>query len=298
MYHIPVMLNECIEGLNIKPNGTYVDVTFGGGGHSKAILKKLSSDGRLFAFDVDNDAQNNSITDQRLALIQANFRYIKKFLRLHQVAKVDGILADFGISSHQIDDANRGFSLRFDAVLDMRMQQSQKLNAKTVVNTYDAKQLQHILGFYGEVPNAKTLANAIVESRAIEPINTTKQLVEICKKHIKGKENKYLAQVFQAIRIEVNDELNAIKEFLEQVKSLLHTNGRLVTLTYHSLEDKLVKNVIKTGNVEGNVEKDFYGKINRPFLLITKKPILANVQEITENSRARSAKLRIAEKIE
>jgi len=297
MYHIPVMLKECIQGLNIKPNGIYVDVTFGGGGHSKEILNHLNEEGKLFAFDVDDDAQKNEINDNRFVLIQANFRHIKKFLRLHQITKVDGILADFGISSHQIDAADRGFSIRYNADLDMRMQQNQTITAKTIVNTYDALQLQNILGYYGEVPNARTLAAAIVNHREVEPINTTKQLVKICLHYVRGKEHKYLAQVFQAIRIEVNDELNAIKDFLQQAFELLDNQGRLVTLTYHSLEDRLVKNFIKTGNIDGNIEKDFYGKIHRPFSLINKKPILATPEEIEQNSRARSAKLRVVEKI-
>jgi 16S rRNA (cytosine1402-N4)-methyltransferase len=297
MYHIPVMLNECIEGLNIIPNGIYVDVTFGGGGHTKEILKRLDSNGKLFAFDLDNDAQKNNIDDKRFTLIQANFRHIKKFLKLHQISKVDGVLADFGISSHQIDDASRGFSIRYNADLDMRMQQTQSLNAKTIINTYDATQLQNIFGFYGEVPNAKTLALAIVNHRTEQEISTTKQLVDICLHYAKGKENKYLAQVFQAIRIEVNDELNSIKDLLEQCTQILKQQARLVTLTYHSLEDRLVKNIMKTGNIDGVVEKDFYGKINKEFLLINKKPITASDAEIEENPRARSAKLRIAEKI-
>ncbi len=296
-YHQPVMLQECLDGLNIQPNGIYVDVTFGGGGHSKEILKRLGENGKLFAFDLDDDAQYNKIDDNRFVLIQANFRHIKRFLRLHNITKVDGILADFGVSSHQIDAADRGFSIRYNADLDMRMQQTQMLTAKQVVNTYSADQLQNILGFYGEVPNAKTLANAIVQEREVKDIETTMQLVDLCLNYSRGKEHKYMAQVFQAIRIEVNDELNAIKDFLASALEILNVGGRLVTMSYHSLEDRLVKNFIKTGNVEGDVQKDFYGKIAKYFNQINKKPIVANEEEIKENSRARSAKLRIAEKI-
>ena len=296
-YHQPVMLQECLDGLNIQPNGIYVDVTFGGGGHSKEILKRLGENGKLFAFDLDDDAQYNKIDDNRFVLIQANFRHIKRFLRLHNITKVDGILADFGVSSHQIDAADRGFSIRYNADLDMRMQQTQMLTAKQVVNTYSAEQLQNILGFYGEVPNAKTLANAIVQEREVKEIETTMQLVDLCLNFSRGKEHKYMAQVFQAIRIEVNDELNAIKDFLVSALDILNVGGRLVTMSYHSLEDRLVKNFIKTGNVEGDVQKDFYGKIAKYFNLINKKPIIATEEEIKENSRARSAKLRIAEKI-
>jgi 16S rRNA (cytosine1402-N4)-methyltransferase len=297
MYHEAVLLQPCILGLNIQPGGIYVDATFGGGGHSKEILKHLHQNGKLFAFDVDDDAQHNNIDDERFVLIQSNFRHIKRFLKLHNVTKIDGVLADFGVSSHQIDAADRGFSIRHDAELDMRMQQSQALTARQVVNTYSAAQLQHILGFYGEVPNAKTLANAIVQQREHGEITTTKQLADLCRPYVKSKEHKYLAQVFQSVRLEVNDELNAIREFLQQVLEILKPKGRLVTLSYHSLEDRLVKNFIKTGNTEGIIHKDFYGKIDRYFNLINKKPIRADEAEIAKNSRARSAKLRIAEKI-
>ena len=296
-YHKPVMLQECMESLNIQPDGVYVDVTFGGGGHSREILKRLGEHGKLFAFDLDDDAIYNKIEDKRFTLIQANFRHIKRFLRLHNISKIDGVLADFGVSSHQIDAADRGFSIRYNADLDMRMQQTQMLTAKQVINTYTAEQLQNILGFYGEVPNARTLANAIVQEREQNEIKTTMQLVDICLNYAKGKEHKYLAQVFQAIRIEVNDELNAIKDFLQQSLELLNIGGRLVTMSYHSLEDRLVKNFIKTGNTDGIVQKDFYGKIDRYFKLINKKPIEATKEEIENNSRARSAKLRVAEKL-
>lgn len=297
MYHIPVMLNECIDGLNIHPDGIYVDVTFGGGGHSKKILEQLSDKGKLFAFDVDDDAKQNVPEDKRFTLIAANYRHIKRFLKLHGITSVQGILADFGISSHQIDEPSRGFATRFDAPLDMRMNTKEGISAKEVVNQYSAEQLQQILGFYGEVINAKTLANKIVEARNRQAIETTKDLVDICKTVAKGIEVKYLSQVFQAIRIEVNDELNAIKEFLQQSESILAPQGRLVIMSYHSLEDRLVKNFIKNGVFEGEPEKDIFGKYEHHLKVITKKPIEASTTELKINSRARSAKLRIAEKI-
>lgn len=297
MYHIPVMLEECIDGLQIKPDGIYVDVTFGGGGHSKKILERLNDKGKLFAFDVDEDAKQNVLNDHRFTLIQANYRHLKRFLKLHGITRVHGILADFGISSHQIDEPSRGFATRFDAPLDMRMNTKVGISAKEVVNNYSAEQLQNILGFYGEVINAKTLANKIVEQRAFQPIETTKDLVDICKMVAKGIEVKYLSQVFQAIRIEVNDELNAIKEFLQQSEEVLENGGRLVIMSYHSLEDRLTKNFMKYGVFEGEPEKDVFGKFEHHLKVITKKPIEASAAELKVNSRARSAKLRIAEKI-
>ncbi|HRH57203.1 MAG TPA: 16S rRNA (cytosine(1402)-N(4))-methyltransferase RsmH [Chitinophagales bacterium] len=297
MYHIPVMLNECIEGLQLKPDGIYVDVTFGGGGHSKKILDRLSENGKLFAFDVDEDAKQNVPDDNRFTLIQANYRHLKRFLKLHGITRVHGILADFGISSHQIDEPSRGFATRFDAPLDMRMNTKEGISAKDVVNNYSAEQLQNILGFYGEVINAKTLANKIVEQRAIKAIETTKELVDICKTVAKGIEVKYLSQVFQAIRIEVNDELNAIKDFLQQSEEVLDEGGRLVIMSYHSLEDRLTKNFMKYGVFEGEPEKDVFGNFEHHLKVITKKPIEASVDELKQNPRARSAKLRIAEKI-
>ncbi len=296
MYHIPVMLNECIEGLQIKPDGIYVDVTFGGGGHSNKILEHLNENGKLFAFDVDEDAKRNVPNDARFTLIQANYRYLKRFLKLYGVTKVQGIIADFGISSHQIDEPSRGFATRFDAPLDMRMNTKEGQSAKDIVNNYSAEQLQNILGFYGEVINAKTLANKIVEHRAIQPIETTKDLVEVCKTVSKGIEVKYLSQVFQAIRIEVNDELNAIKDFLQQSEEVLESNGRLVIMSYHSLEDRLTKNFMKNGVFEGEPQKDIFGKFEHHLKVITKKPIEASTAELKINSRARSAKLRIAQK--
>lgn len=297
MYHIPVMLEECIDGLQIKPDGIYVDVTFGGGGHSKKILERLNDKGKLFAFDVDEDAKQNILNDHRFTLIQANYRHLKRFLKLHGITRVHGILADFGISSHQIDEPSRGFATRFDAPLDMRMNTKEGISAKEVVNNYSAEQLQNILGFYGEVVNAKTLANKILEQRAFQPIESTKDLVDICKMVAKGIEVKYLSQVFQAIRIEVNDELNAIKEFLQQSEEILEKGGRLVIMSYHSLEDRLTKNFMKHGVFEGEPEKDVFGKFEHHLKVITKKPIEASAAELKVNSRARSAKLRIAEKI-
>jgi 16S rRNA (cytosine1402-N4)-methyltransferase len=291
------MLNECIEALKIKKDGVYVDVTFGGGGHSGKILEQLGEKGKLFAFDVDEDAKRNVLKDPRFVLIQANYRYLKRFLKLHGITRVNGILADFGISSYQIDEPSRGFATRFDAPLDMRMDRSQGVSAKDIVNTYSAEQLQYILGFYGEVQNAKTLANKIIAERALKPIETTKDLVDVCKSVAKGIEVKYLSQVFQAIRIEVNDELNGIKEFLTQSEEILNKEGRLVAMSYHSLEDRLVKNFMKSGVFEGEPEKDVYGNFEHHLKVITKKPIEASKEELKINPRSRSAKLRIAEKI-
>jgi 16S rRNA (cytosine1402-N4)-methyltransferase len=297
MYHVPVMLNECIDGLNIKPDGVYVDVTFGGGGHSKKILEQLNENGKLFAFDVDEDAKRNVPDDKRFTLIQANYRHLKRYLKLYGIKKVNGILADFGISSYQIDEPSRGFATRYDALLDMRMNNKEGISAKDVVNNYSAEQLQNILGYYGEVINAKTLANTIVEQRAIRPVETTKDLVDVCKMVSKGIEVKYLSQVFQAIRIEVNDELNAIKDFLQQSEEVLEKGGRLVIMSYHSLEDRLTKNFIKNGVFEGEPVKDVFGNYEHHLKAITKKPVEASVAELKVNSRARSAKLRIAEKV-
>jgi 16S rRNA (cytosine1402-N4)-methyltransferase len=297
MYHVPVMLKECIDGLQIQQNGIYVDVTFGGGGHSREILQHLGDKGKLFAFDVDEDAKRNVPDDKRFTLIQSNYRHIKRFLRLYGVTQVNGILADFGISSHQIDEPSRGFATRFDAPLDMRMNRSEGISARDVVNTYSAEQLQHILGYYGEVINAKTLAHRIVEARAQQPIETTGELVEVCRSVAKGIEVKYFAQVFQAIRIEVNDELNAIREFLQQSMEILAPGGRLVVMSYHSLEDRLTKNFMKAGVFEGEPKKDLYGNYEHHLKVITRKPIEATAEELKINTRARSAKLRIAEKI-
>jgi 16S rRNA (cytosine1402-N4)-methyltransferase len=291
------MLQECIDGLNIKPDGIYVDVTFGGGGHSREILKYLGPKGRLLAFDQDSDAQNNLPKDDRLTFIDQNFRYLKNNCRLQGAIPADGILADLGVSSHQFDQPERGFSIRFDADLDMRMDQSGLLTAKQVVNTYSEEQLHRIFGIYGEIKNAKTLAQTLVTQRLNKSIDTVDELKKAISKLIpKGKENKYLAQVFQALRIEVNQELEALKEFLEQTIDVLKTQGRLVVMSYHSLEDRLVKNYIAKGKFQGELEKDFFGNPIKPLESITRKAIVASGDEIKLNNRARSAKLRIAEK--
>lgn len=297
-YHKPVMLNECIEGLDIKPDGIYVDVTFGGGGHSREILKNLGPSGRLLAFDQDADAQKNLPNDDRLTFIDQNFRYLKNNCRLQGAISADGILADLGVSSHQFDQPERGFSIRFDAELDMRMDQAGALMAREVVNTYSEEQLHRIFGIYGELKNAKTLARTLVTARLNKPINLVSDLKEVISSLIpKGKENKYLAQVFQALRIEVNQELEALMEFLEQSADVLKSGGRLVVMSYHSLEDRLVKNFMAKGKFQGEVTKDFFGNEIKPFRVLTRKAIVASGEEIARNSRARSAKLRIAEKI-
>ena len=291
------MLKECIEGLNIRPEGTYVDVTFGGGGHSREIMKHLGEDGRLLAFDQDADAQQNMIADNRFEFIDQNFRYLKNFTRLHNAIPVDGILADLGVSSYQFDQAERGFSIRFDAELDMRMNQSSGLSAKEVINTYDEAELHRIFGIYGEIKNAKSLAKTIVTARLNAPVNTVADLKNaIISLTPKGKENKYLAQVFQALRIEVNQELEALKDFLIQSAEVLVSGGRLVVMSYHSLEDRLVKNFIAKGKFSGEVEKDFYGNDQKPFEAVSRGAITASEEEINNNNRARSAKLRIAVK--
>src|ERR1700712_231777 len=296
-YHNPVMLQECIDGLAIKKDGTYVDVTFGGGGHSKEILKHLGKDGELLAFDQDADAQQNAIDDSRFTFIDQNFRYLKNCCRLHNAIPVDGILADLGVSSYQFDQAERGFSIRFDAELDMRMNQSSQLSAKEVVNTYSEADLHRIFGIYGEIRNAKSLAKTIVTARLNTPINTVADLKNVINGLIpKGKENKYLAQLFQALRIEVNQELEALKDFLIQSADVLVTGGRLVVMSYHSLEDRLVKNFITKGKFSGEVEKDFYGNDQKPLMAVSRGAITASADEIENNNRARSAKLRIAVK--
>ena len=296
-YHQPVMLQECIEALNIKPDGIYVDVTFGGGGHSREILKHLGPQGRLIAFDQDADAQKNLPKDDRLTFIDQNFRYLKNNCRLQGAISADGILADLGVSSHQFDQPERGFSIRFDADLDMRMDQAGTLTAKDVVNTYTEEQLHRIFGIYGELKNAKSLARTLVRVRLNKNIQTVADLKDAIGPLIpKGKENKYLAQVFQALRIEVNQELEALKEFLEQSVDVLKSQGRLVVMSYHSLEDRLVKNFIAKGKFSGEVEKDFFGNQIKPLKSLTRKAIVASEKELRENNRARSAKLRIAVK--
>ena len=297
-YHKPVMLTECLDGLNINPEGTYVDVTFGGGGHSKAILERLTT-GKLYAFDQDPDAkaQAKLITSPNFHFIDANFRALKKYLRLYGAKKVDGILADLGISSHQIDTPERGFSTRFDADLDMRMNKDSEISAKTVINEYSAEQLHKILGMYGEIQNARTAAQAIYSARMNGEISTINELKDVLMRNTpRGKENKYFAQVFQAIRIEVNEEMKVLEEFLQQVPEVLNDGGRFVVMSYHSLEDRLCKNFIRSGKFSGDVEKDMFGNDLKPLKSITRKPIEATAEEIARNPRARSAKLRVAEK--
>jgi 16S rRNA (cytosine1402-N4)-methyltransferase len=297
-YHEPVMLSECLDGLNIRPDGTYVDVTFGGGGHSRAILEKLTT-GRLLVFDQDPDAAANAEgwkDDPRFTFIAANFRHIKRYLKLHKAEKVDGILADLGVSSHQINTPVRGFSTRFDADLDMRMNPANAKTAREVLNVRSAAELQSILSRYGEVTNARTAAEAIFSSRHNAPIETINDLKGILMRYApKHRENKYFAQVFQALRIEVNDEMKVLEEFLMQVPEVLNPGGRLVVMSYHSLEDRPVKNFIQKGKFDGEVEKDFYGNEIKPLKSITRKPIEATPEEVARNPRARSAKLRIAE---
>ena len=296
-YHNPVMLQECISGLAIKPNGVYVDVTFGGGGHSREILTHLSHDGQLLAFDQDADARQNLPNDDRFTFIDQNFRYLKNSCRLHGITAADGILADLGVSSHQFDQPDRGFSTRFDADLDMRMDQSSALTAKQIVNTYSEDHLHKLFGIYGEIQNAKTLAKTVVTARlnqSIETIAALKQAIAGCIP--RGKENKYLAQVFQALRIEVNQELEALQAFLEQSADLLKPGGRLVVMSYHSLEDRLVKNFIGKGKFKGELEKDFFGNPIKPLEAVNRKSIIASEEETKKNNRARSAKLRIAVK--
>ncbi|MDG1804867.1 16S rRNA (cytosine(1402)-N(4))-methyltransferase RsmH [Flavicella sp.] len=293
-YHNPVLLKESVDALAIKPDGVYVDVTFGGGGHSREILSRLGENGKLFAFDQDPDAQRNIIDDERFVLIQENFRYISRFLRFYGVTKVDGILGDLGVSSHQFNEAERGFSTRFDAELDMRMNKSDELSAYTIVNTYTEEQLSNVLFQYGELRNARALAAKIVEQREEEKIVTSFRLKEVLQQFLpKAKEHKILAQIFQAFRIEVNQELEVLKEFLLQTPKLLEVNGRLSVISYHSLEDRLVKRFIKNGLFEGEPEKDFYGNIDVPLKNVGKM-IVPTREEIKINNRARSAKLRIA----
>lgn len=299
-YHTSVLLHECLQGLAIKPDGIYVDVTFGGGGHSKAILAQLGPNGRLYAFDQDPDAwkQADLIDDDRLTLITANFRYLEKYLRLQGVKQVDGILADLGVSSFQLDAAERGFSTRFNGPLDMRMGPSASTTAAEVLNTYSAGDLQKLFGMYGEIKNAKTLALAVVQARTQKPLETTGEFKEILFKLApRNKEFRYFAQAFQAIRIEVNQELRVIEEFLEQCPKVLAPEGRLCVISFHSLEDRLVKNYIRTGDCFGKEDKDMFGVVHKPLESEIRKPITASEEELKGNPRSRSAKLRIASKI-
>ena len=297
-YHLPVMLNECIEGLNIRPDGTYVDATFGGGGHSRAILSHLGEGGRLIAFDQDADALENALDDSRFTLLNENFRHMKSFLRLHGVRSVDGVLADLGVSSHQFDVAERGFSTRLNGELDLRMDRRQEMTARDLVNSASEEELTRMLRLYGELPNAYQMAKAICRARMEKEIVTTFDLRDAVSRHLpRGMENKYLAMLFQALRIEVNGELEALKEMLQQSVDVLVPGGRLVVMSYHSLEDRLVKNFFKAGNFEGEVKKDFYGNPIVPLKPVVRKAITASEEELQVNSRARSAKLRVAEKL-
>lgn len=297
VYHVPVMLEECMTALAIKPDGVYVDVTFGGGGHSREILKRLGDKGRLIAFDQDPDAAKNALDDSRFTLVHHNFRFLKNNLRLLGVRQVDGVLADLGVSSHQFDSPERGFSIRYDADLDMRMDQVSDLDAKQVLNTYSEGELHRIFGMYGEIQNARSLARTVVMARLGGAIETVAALKEVIKRLVpKGKDHKYHAQVFQALRIEVNGELGALQEFLEQTAAVLKPQGRLVVMSYHSLEDRLVKSFMQKGKFKGEVEKDFFGNEIKPFKVISRKAVTAGAEELAVNNRSRSAKLRIAER--
>ena len=297
MYHNPVLLRESVDGLDIKKDGTYVDVTFGGGGHSREIVKRLGSEGRLLAFDQDEDALENAIDDERFTLINENFRFVTQFLKFYGIRKVDGILADFGVSSHQFDTAERGFSTRFEANLDMRMSKRSVLSAFEVVNKYDYEELRRVLFQYGDLRNANAMAKVVLAEREQSPIKTTERLKEVLQQFLpKGREHKVLAQIYQAIRIEVNQEIAVIKEFLLQMPDLLDEGGRLSIISYHSLEDRLVKRFIRAGRFEGEPEKDFYGNIDVPFKKVGGL-IVPSKQELAQNNRARSAKLRIAARI-
>ncbi|MBR5119081.1 MAG: 16S rRNA (cytosine(1402)-N(4))-methyltransferase RsmH [Muribaculaceae bacterium] len=297
-YHIPALIEETINGLDINPEGIYVDVTFGGGGHSRAIMEKLGEKGRLFSFDQDMDAWTNRLNDSRFTFVHSNFSFLKNFLRYYGIEKVDGILADLGVSFHHFDDSERGFSFRQDSRLDMRMNRDSNVDAATVVNTYDEERLADVLYLYGELKQSRRMASAIVKARSNGEIATTGRLVEVVSPFIrKSQEKKELAQVFQALRIEVNHEIDVLKRMLNQSLEVLKPGGRLVVITYHSLEDRLVKNFMRSGNVEGKIDKDFYGKVNTPWKLINNKVITASDAEVERNPRSRSAKLRIAEKI-
>ena len=296
-YHVPVLLKESVDGMNICPNGTYVDVTFGGGGHSREILSRLEKDGRLLGFDQDEDAERNIVDDPRFIFVRSNFRYLHNFLRYHNIEKVDAILADLGVSSHHFDDSERGFSFRFDGALDMRMNKRAGLTAADVVNTYAEERLADIFYLYGELKNSRKLASVIVKARANGQIKTIGEFLEIIKPLFgRDREKKELAKVFQALRIEVNQEMEALKEMLTAATEALKPGGRLVVITYHSLEDRMVKNIMKTGNVEGKTTQDFFGNLQTPFKLVNNKVIVPDEEEIERNPRSRSAKLRIAEK--
>ncbi|MCH2044674.1 MAG: 16S rRNA (cytosine(1402)-N(4))-methyltransferase RsmH [Saprospiraceae bacterium] len=297
-YHAPVLLKESIDALNIQADGTYVDVTFGGGGHSRAILERLGPNGRLYGLDQDPDAANNIIEDERFKLLPFNFQYLKKVLRMEGVRKIDGLLGDLGVSSHQLDTPDRGFSFRFNTPLDMRMSQSGQLTAQKILNTYTQEQLQSIFGQYGEIRNARTLSQCILKARDQKKIRFVADLLQVIEPVIRGKRNKYLSQLFQALRIEVNGEIEVLKSMLLQAVELLNQEGRLVIITYHSLEEKLIKNLIRNGCFDNEPQKDLYGNFDRPLKSTVKKFVAPSEEEIKENPRARSARMRIAKKLE
>ena len=297
-YHVPVMLTETLDGLCIKPDGVYVDATFGGGGHSRAILSQLGAHGRLLSFDQDLDAAANAFDDERFTFVRGNFRYLKNFLRYYGVDKVDGVLADLGVSSHHFDDEQRGFSFRFDAALDMRMNRRALLTAADVLNSYDEARLADVFFYYGELRQARRIAGAVVAARVAAPIATVAQLLEVVRPFFpRERDKKEAAKVFQALRIEVNDEMGALRALLAQTAEVLRAGGRLAVLTYHSLEDRLVKNFVKTGSCDGRGERDFYGNMMAPFAAVNNKVLVASAEEVAENPRARSAKLRVAERV-
>lgn len=296
-YHIPVLLKESVEAMNIDPNGIYVDVTFGGGGHSKEILSRLGEHGRLFGFDQDLDAEKNIIDNPHFTFVRSNFRYLQNFLKYHHIEEVDAILADLGVSSHHFDDSERGFSFRFDGNLDMRMNKRAGINAADIINAYDEERLANILYLYGELKNSRRLASLLVKARANKEIHTIYELLEVIKPIFNiERDKKDLAKVFQALRIEVNQEMEALKEMLSSAINVLKPGGRLVVITYHSLEDRMVKNIMKAGNINGKVEQDFFGNVNAPLRITSNKVITPSEKEILANPRSRSAKLRIAEK--
>lgn len=297
-YHIPVLLHESIEGMNLRAKGTFVDVTFGGGGHSKEILRCMDSESRLFSFDQDEDAEQNIVNDKRFTFVRSNFRYLSNFLRYYGVDGVDAILADLGVSSHHFDDSERGFSFRFNGKLDMRMNKRAGMNAADIVNNYDEERLANLFYLYGELKNSRKIASVLVKARSQKKIETIEEFLDVIKPLFgKDREKKELAKVFQALRIEVNQEMEALKEMLNAATQALKPGGRLVVITYHSLEDRMVKNIMKTGNVEGKMEQDIFGRTNSPFKLVNNKVIVPSDEEIERNPRSRSAKLRIAEKI-
>ena len=296
-YHISVLLEESVDGLDIQPDGIYVDVTFGGGGHSQEILKRLGKNGHLYGFDQDADAELNIVNDDRFTFVRSNFRYLKNWMRYYEVEQIDGLLADLGVSSHHFDDELRGFSFRFDSPLDMRMNKRAGMTAADILNTYSEEQLADVFYLYGELKNARKLASVLVKARQVSPINTTGQLVELTEKlFAREREKKEMTKLFQALRIEVNHEMDALREMLKGACQLLKPGGRLSVITYHSLEDRIVKNVMRAGNAEGKVEQDFYGKTKSPLHLINNRVTVPSAEELERNPRSRSAKLRIAEK--